>query len=139
MGGRPNITHDCGDQNRYFKPNHDVFLTLSMQFSHLNLRRAWAQHFDKREIQNTAQTNVKLQHEETFLAKKNCSGDRVESFRPANQNNELKDTKKQSGMFHGFIIVTDHVVMWPIGKTNILLWMLKLVVIITCQKNTWNK
>lgn len=45
-----------------------------------------------------------------------CSGDWVESFRPANQSNKLKDTKKQSGGLRGFVIASDHLFIRPIVR-----------------------
>ena len=41
-------SRDCGDQNRYFKPNHDIFPTLYQMIT-----TAWAQRCDKRETENS--------------------------------------------------------------------------------------
>ena len=42
----------CDDCNRNFKPNHNVFFTLTKWLVWLNLTRAYAQHRDREEIEN---------------------------------------------------------------------------------------
>lgn len=58
---------DCGDQ--FFKPSHDVSLTLTKCFLCLNLTRVQAQRRDESDKENVTQTNVKLRHKDTSVLK----------------------------------------------------------------------
>ena len=58
-------SHLCGNQNRYFKPNHDVFLIIAKWFLGQNLTTAYSKYSDQKKIENWTKINVKLQHKET--------------------------------------------------------------------------
>lgn len=56
------ISRVCDDQNKYFKPKHDLVLTITKWFLNLNLaiRTAWTQH----KFEGRIKRKVTVQHDE---------------------------------------------------------------------------
>lgn len=63
-----NSSRVCGDYDRYFKPNHNIFFTLTKWLVWLNLSRANAQRRDREEIQNVTKKLHIGGFAETYLA-----------------------------------------------------------------------